>query len=306
MNFDSEHKIRLLAFEWLKEQTVIHGEVLPESVLEKGMPYGSERISFMADQGIFKPRQLKYPLTFKTTVNSPYEDSKNAAGYILYKYKGDNPEHPHNSGLRECMIRRLPLIYFYAVAPAKYQPVWPVYIERDEPATLTFYVSVDEPQIRLFAETDYEKVAESGGEEIKRKYITAQVCRRLHQQRFREVVIQAYREQCAMCRLKHPKLLDASHITPDGEADGAAIIPNGISLCKLHHVAFDKCFLGIRPDYTIEVRNEILSESDGPMLLHGLQGIHNQKIVLPSSIINHPDQQRLKLRYEKFKAFVMN
>jgi Transglycosylase associated protein/HNH endonuclease len=40
-------------------------------------------------------------------------------------------------------------------------------------------------------------------------------------------------------------------------------VPNGLSLCKLHHAAFDRHFLGLRPDYVIEVRRDILKEHDG-------------------------------------------
>ena len=73
----------------------------------------------------------------------------------------------------------------------------------------------------------------------RRRYATSQVRHRLHQQGFRERVLAAYREQCAMCRLRHPELLEAAHIIPDTEPGGDPIVPNGLSLCRLHHGAFD-------------------------------------------------------------------
>ena len=39
----------------------------------------------------------------------------------------------------------------------------------------------------------------------------------------------------ALCRLRHQELLDAAHITPDGDAEGEPVISNGVALCKLHH-----------------------------------------------------------------------
>ncbi len=45
-----------------------------------------------------------------------------------------------------------------------------------------------------------------------------------------------------------------------------------MSLCQLHYAAFDRSFLGVRPDYIIRVRTDVLEEVDGPMLRHGLQG----------------------------------
>ena len=77
---------------------------------------------------------------------------------------------------------------------------------------------------------------------------------------------------------------------------------NGLSLCKLHHAAFDRHFLTVRPDYTIEVRRSILEEEDGPMLLHGLKGMHGQPIYLPREASLQPDGDRLEERYAAFVA----
>ena len=76
---------------------------------------------------------------------------------------------------------------------------------------------------------------------------------------------------------------------------------NGLSLCRLHHGAFDKYFIAVRPDYTVEVRRSILEEHDGPMLRHGLQGVHNQKIWVPRSQELKPNTAFLEQRYERFR-----
>ena len=110
-----------------------------------------------------------------------------------------------------------------------------------------------------------------------------------------------YAERCALCRLRHQELLDAAHITPDSDAEGEPIVSNGVALCKLHHAAFDRFFFAIRPDYVIEVRPSVLAESDGPMLVVGLQQIHGQPIHLPRRSIDLPDRARLERRYEQFR-----
>ena len=140
--------------------------------------------------------------------------------------------------------------------------------------------------------------------EGRRAYLTAEVRHRLHQRGFREKVLHAYREQCAFCRLRHLELLDAAHIIPDTEPEGESTVNNGISLCKLHHAAFDKFLLGVRPDYIIEVRGDILKEQDGPMLLHGIQGLHHKKIILPRPTEHRPNPDLLEKRYERFRAVV--
>jgi putative restriction endonuclease len=98
--------------------------------------------------------------------------------------------------------------------------------------------------------------------------------------------------------------LDAAHIIPDSDPDGIPSINNGISLCKLHHAAFDSFIIGISPDYQIEVRRDILDEEDGPMLLHGLKGMRGREILLPRSEILRPDRQLLDRRFEQFRRAV--
>jgi putative restriction endonuclease len=108
--------------------------------------------------------------------------------------------------------------------------------------------------------------------------------------------------RCAFCRLRHQELLDAAHITADSEATGEPVVSNGLSLCKLHHAAFDRHFLTVRPDYVIEVRQSILEEEDGPMLLHGLKGMHGTTIFIPREASLQPDRERLEERYAAFSA----
>ena len=139
------------------------------------------------------------------------------------------------------------------------------------------------------------------GADLRRQYATRETRQRLHQRSFRERVLQAYQDRCALCRLRHPELLEAAHIIPDSEPGGDPVVPNGISLCRLHHGAFDRYFIGIRPDYTVEVRHSILEETDGPMLRHGLQGVHNQRIWTPRSAERKPDPDLLERRYERFR-----
>ena len=77
-----------------------------------------------------------------------------------------------------------------------------------------------------------------------------------------------------------------------------------MALCKIHHAAFDRYFLGVRPDYIIEVRKDILLERDGPMLQHGLKGLHEKRIILPTQKIQRPDPELLDQRYMMFKKAV--
>ena len=104
-----------------------------------------------------------------------------------------------------------------------------------------------------------------------------------------------------MCRLRHRELLDAAHIIKDRDPLGLPMVRNGLSLCKLHHAAFDGHLIGVRPDYVVEVRADVLEEEDGPMLLHGLKGMHRIELpVLPRKADEKPDREMLERRYEEF------
>ena len=113
-------------------------------------------------------------------------------------------------------------------------------------------------------------------------------------------VLAAYRQMCAMCRLRHVELLDAAHILPDSDPDGMPTVSNGLALCKLHHAAFDSHLVGVRPGGLIVVRSDLLRETDGPMLRHGLQGLNGQKIETPIRSELRPSEDFLARRFELF------
>jgi predicted restriction endonuclease len=70
------------------------------------------------------------------------------------------------------------------------------------------------------------------------------------------------------------------------------------SLCKLHHAAFDRYILGIRPDLVVDLRLDVLREADGPMLQHGLQGFQGVRIAVPHEARLQPNRDWLAERYE--------
>jgi len=83
---------------------------------------------------------------------------------------------------------------------------------------------------------------------------------------------------------------------------GEPVVPNGLALCNLHHAAFDRNVLGVRPDLVVVIRPDVLREVDGPMLIHGLQGFQESRLHVPSSRQLQPDADRLAERYEQFRA----
>lgn len=298
-----ETQVRLAAFRFLEKQTRIHGDVLSRKTLEQGFDFCGTRVPLVCPSGIFTPRLLDLPLTFCTVPpnmrkNRPYEDELGENGIIRYRYRGQDPNHRDNAGLRKCGERGLPLIYLFGVVPGSYLPVWPVFIVGDDPTHLTFNVAVDDRSVL----SDSDWLIKESGSEAKRRYITVATQHRLHQQSFRERVLRAYQTRCAICRLHHEELLEAAHIVSDKHPLGEPVIPNGLALCKLHHAAFERNILGISPDYVIDIRRDILEEVDGPMLKFGLQQTMGQIIQTPRVSDWKPNRDLLAIRYDEFKS----
>lgn len=297
MENPKSQKIRFSVFEWLNSLVFKYPDrVIPSRELTHNCIINDERIILSGAQGIWKPKQLEYPISIKSVSDSIYEDTHLDNNLIHYKYRGEDPNFHVNVGLRECMKQKIPLVYLHQVTKGKYLLEWPVFIVADNPKSLTFTV---ETQTNTYGLNTNLNIVEEP-DDLERHYATRQMIQRLHQGTFREKVLEAYREHCAICSLKHRELLDAAHIIADKDG-GRPVVQNGLSLCKIHHAAFDQNILGISPDYQIHVREDILHEVDGPMLKHGIQEMHGNKLILPRSIANQPNKDWLAERYSAFR-----
>jgi len=294
---DTDQQLRLAAFAWLAAQRDLYGDVLRRQLLADGFEFQGERVPLLGPQGIFKPRLCDLPLSITTAPNGPYDDRFSPDGLLAYQYRGANAKHRDNVGLRTAMAREIPLVYFNGLVPGRYLATWPVFIVGDRPEALTFTVAVDD-EARAY---DSMRASTGEGPDARRAYITYTARRRLHQRTFRERVLQAYQEQCALCRLRHYELLDAAHIIADAHPDGEPTVQNGVALCKLHHAAFDAMMVGIRPDYVVEIRPDLLEEIDGPMLQHGLKEMHGRRLLLPHNRASWPDRLALEQRFDQFR-----
>lgn len=273
------------------------GEDLPYAGgLDRGFAFGGARVPFLnRQQGIFRAAAQRGPaaLSVQTSLRSPYDDRETPDGF-LYAYRGTDPGHRDNRALRAARELGTPIVYFVATRPGRYRPIFPCYVVEDEPRALRVLIQpggwrgpLDERQPSLIDDP------------IERRYVVRATKARVHQARFRGRVLPAYRDQCAICRLKELRLLDAAHIVDDADAHGDPAVDNGLSLCSIHHRAFDQHLIGISPAYTVRVARHLLDEEDGAMLAI-LKGAHEQAIVLPHRAEHRPDRERLAARYETF------
>lgn len=80
------------------------------------------------------------------------------------------------------------------------------------------------------------------------------------------------------------------------------VLKGALSLCCLHHAAYDGFLIGISPNFTVSVQPSALRESDGVMLRHGLQDLDGKEILLPNKEAFWPDRDGLAYRYDLFRS----
>jgi putative restriction endonuclease len=187
----------------------------------------------------------------------------------------------------------VPLVYYVGTRPGWFHAIYPTYVTENVPEERRVLLTPGR-RTPMGSPRPLEDVVE-------RRYAVVERRVRLHQWRFRGIVLPAYDHRCTICALREERLLDAAHIVSDVEERGDAVVPNGVSLCSIHHRAFDQDLIGISPDYDVHVSRELLEEDDGPML-EVLKGFHHQRIHLPSRPSQRPDRERLAVRFERFGA----
>ncbi len=215
----------------------------------------------------------------------PYDDGIGPDGYQSYKWRGTDGDAADNVALRATRELNKPLMWFFGIARASTCPCIRSGSSARSQPNQQFVVALDD----VMRDQWTEEVFHPADLALRRQYAEATVKRRLHQPAFRMRVLRAYDGSCALCRLRHPELLDAAHIKEDSDG-GEPVVPNGVAMCAIHHRAFDANVLGIRPDFIVQIREDVLEEHDGPTLRHALQGVHGEKLVLPRQRGAHPDR----------------
>ncbi len=275
-----------------------YDDLVPLAQLKAGFEFEGERVSFGSFQrGIHRAKVQRGPaaLTRMTSLKDPYGDAYDESGAgFTYAYRAGALDQADNRALRAAFALQTPLVYFRAVAPGQYLVIAPMFVTADDPGTRTVLL---EPRLPV---QDMRPGGLVSAPDM-RAYATREARLRLHQQRFKLDVMRAYRHRCAICTLRERALVQAAHIVPDVEPEGIAAVVNGLALCAIHHLAFDRNLLGIDPDGVVHIAGRLLREVDGPMLRTGLQGFHGDRIAVPRRPEDRPDPHRLELRFERFE-----
>jgi putative restriction endonuclease len=213
----------------------------------------------------------------------PYDDGVGPDNYPRYKMRRGDPDSFDNRALRVAMDQRRPLIWFWGVAQSLFEAIYPVWIVGEERDQEQFVVAAPptSPPAVVTPRSSCDRGCTSGSSGAGCSLRTARSARS----------VSSVMTSCWTRRTSGRTARAASRSSP-----------TGVAMCVLHHKAFDKQVVGIRPDYVIQVRPDVLEEHDGPTLRHALQGLHQTGLRLPRQQAAYPDRDLLEERYERFRA----
>jgi putative restriction endonuclease len=311
---EDEHDrlLRAAAFDRIRDLSRRYDDLVPLDALKQGFTFGGTRVSFGSFfSGIYRPKEMHGPAALalvtappKAGKPAPYEDTFDAtAGTFSYRFRDPASSSPRARGqaeadnvkLIEAHRRGVPVVHFRGIAAGQYTPLAPVFVTAIDVHARTASLVVGLPMIDTTS-------AGLISDEITRRYATREAAYRLHQHHFRRAVLRAYRTRCTICELKEATLLQAAHIIEDRDPLGGATVVNGLALCAIHHLAYDRNLVGIDPDGLVHIHGRLLDEIDGPMLKNGLQHFHGAHILQPQRPEDRPDRQRLEIRFASFQS----
>ncbi len=281
IRLDAIHYVRALRERWV---------AVPSSEL-RAFSSGGRRVHLKGQQGIFKPAFLTEPLSITTTLDSDYTHDAIEGSRVMYDFVSRQQD---NDALKRCAESEIPLMYFLQVKRRpgpEYVIFAPVYVVGWNDESRRFLVDLSEqkpgdvvspaPGLRQL-DLQVMRKPDSPMEirELTRTYEVTTVQRRLYQARFRNTILDAYRDRCAVCQLHIRPLLDAVHLNGDRDPRPDIVVSEGIALCATHHRAYDAGILRYDNDYAvrIDLPDDARGEGEQSMLL----AFEGRKLALPS------------------------
>jgi len=130
-----------------------------------------------------------------------------------------------------------------------------------------------------------------------RKSTVISISKKLRDVSFRKRVLTAYGYHCAVCGIQL-MLVDAAHIIPVNHENSTDETRNGLTLCALHHRAYDHALIAVGEDYSVLLSKNQIKELKHLDLYSGLasfsQGLR-PIILLPPAVSDRPHVEYIKI-----------
>ena len=115
--------------------------------------------------------------------------------------------------------------------------------------------------------------------------------------RFKDIVYEAYGHRCAMCGIQL-ELIEAAHIVPHSHELGTDDISNGLTLCSLHHKAYDRSLIYFDTNFKIiinEKKMDYLEKVGKDSGFRKFQSLGFESIQLPDNYTLRPNPSNVNL-----------
>ena len=162
----------------------------------------------------------------------------------------------------------------------------------------TIHLLNDAELLELVNKSDKLNSENKDGEfDVPEGHLTITHTRYKRDPRFKSIVYAAYDNRCAMCGIQL-ELIEAAHIVPHSHELGTDEIGNGISLCALHHTAYDRSLIFFDEDFNIiinELKMEYLEKMGLDSGFRKFKALSFDKIQLPANHTLRPKIANIKL-----------
>ncbi len=131
---------------------------------------------------------------------------------------------------------------------------------------------------------------------VERKKLVTNVSRYARTANFRQQVLNAYENRCAVTRTQL-KLVDAAHILPVVAQNSSDHVSNGIALSPTMHRAYDNCLIYLDENYQMKLNDDKANELIAHHLHGGLEQLKHlldQAIHLPADRNQRPNLQFIR------------
>lgn len=324
---------RVNAFVMLAKFTGL--EVTSQFLRKTGEHYPQAGISIIHNlaEGIFKPADDQYAFSIWSRSASGmdreiypdlFQTHENGSWTMMYSAKQGSLESAVNKSLFTCMKDHVPVLVIVTSQSggypggARYKIIGPAIIENYDAASRRFMIRGCSDAV-LNQVGNYKSPYETAiyalrnclilpfqVGEPRSKYQVAQLER---ERAFRAIVLEEYKNQCAVCQSKF--LLKQADEKDIIEAEAAHIIPvkklgpddprNGLSLCRRHHWAFDSGLFTLTDSKAVQLSPAVVRAERRRFDLEEYEG---QSLVGPSSDVCRPAEEAL--HWHQKKIFLRN
>ncbi|MFZ3383905.1 MAG: HNH endonuclease [Candidatus Methanoperedens sp.] len=281
-------------------------------IKEKKIAMGWSKVGDLSELNLdqIKDRlQTHYPIykhpNFKTSL------TRNAQQLLNFRNIENGAIIVANKGQKEIVgIGKVENKYYFNPIPVDFRHTLPVkWLDmeirkiKQQESWLSTVMPINEQKMRELGICDVikkDKIIQKYEEDIEKDatFSEREVKTRNFQQAFRNKLLECYQRKCAICDVDDEQFLRGCHIVPVSKDEKiASNRTNGICLCVVHDVAFEKGLISISDQFEVLVAESFKPTSS--VLAISISNLNGKKIRMPIKYI--PDKSYLKRHREIHK-----